>query len=89
MEKIKYYYKNNSNHYQLVGNDHEVIAEGNLEEMIAELEKINVATSRWCVVEIIAPGEAVEGVYLRDQEVIDLLTSVPVFDINELFLDID
>ena len=64
-EKVFKYYANESKNHQLIGNHEEVIVEGSEKECHARMNKIEIESSKWGIVEVVSPGQNTRGTLLK------------------------
>ena len=67
MTKTTNKHTNTTGEHQLVGNSKEVIFQGSHSECLSLMNKIGVASSKWGVLQIVAPNETVEGEYVSHE----------------------
>ena len=65
MTKVTNKHTNTTGEHQLVGNTKDVIFQGSHSECLSLMNKIDVGNSKWCIMQVVAPTETVEGEYVN------------------------
>ena len=65
MTKITNKHTNTTVEHQLVGNSKEVLFQGSHQDCLSLMNKIDVASSKWGLLQVVAPNETVEGTYVN------------------------